>query len=47
MRKAYIKSYDGETKWMNFLIEDIDLLKKYDEIWNKVDNGINKEFVQL
>ena len=25
---AYIKSYDGETKWMNFLIKDGDLLKR-------------------
>ena len=25
----YIKSYDGQTKWMYFLIEDDDLLKKY------------------
>ena len=25
---AYLKSYDDETKWMNFLIKDDDLLKK-------------------
>ena len=25
---AYLKSYDGETKWMNFLIKDDNLLKK-------------------
>ena len=24
---AYVKSYDGQTKWMYFLIEDDDLLK--------------------
>ena len=24
---AYVKSYDGETEWMYFLIEDDDLLK--------------------
>ena len=24
---AYVKSYDGQTKWMFFLIEDEDLLK--------------------
>ena len=23
------KSYDGQTKWMDFLIEDNDLLEKY------------------
>ena len=33
---AYIKSYDGQTKWMYFLIEDEDLLKKHNTIWNKV-----------
>ena len=25
---AYVKSYDGQTKWMYYLIEDDDLLKK-------------------
>ena len=25
---AYVKSYDGQTKWMYFLIEDDDLLRK-------------------
>ena len=25
---AYVKSYDGQTKWMYFLIGDDDLLKK-------------------
>ena len=25
---AYVKSYDGQTKWMYFLIEDDDLLKE-------------------
>ena len=32
---AYVKSYDGQTKWMYFLIEDGDLLEKYDSIWIK------------
>ena len=26
---AYVKSYDGQTRWMYFLIEDDDLLEKY------------------
>ena len=31
---AYVKGYDGETKWMCFgLIEDHDLLKTYNGIW--------------
>ena len=25
----YVKSYDSQTKWMCFLIEDNDLLEKY------------------
>ena len=33
---AYEKSYDGQTKWMYFLIEDDDLLQKYNTIWDKV-----------
>ena len=41
---AYVKSYDGQTKWMHFLIQDDDLLEKYNAIWNKVSAYINKEF---
>ena len=40
---AYIKSYDGQTKWTYFLIED-DLLEKYNSIWDKVSADIKKEF---
>ena len=39
---AYVKSYDGETEWMTFLIRDDNLMKKYDDIWNKVTNSIKK-----
>ena len=41
---AYLKGYDGETKWVYFLIEDDDLLKKYSDNWNKVSNNINEDF---
>ena len=34
--RAYVRSYDGQTKWMYFLIEDDDLLEKYNTIWSKV-----------
>ena len=37
---AYLKLYDGLTKWMYFLIEDNDLLEKYNIIWGKVSAGI-------
>ena len=33
---AYVNYYDGQTKWMYFLIEDHDLLKIYNTDWNKV-----------
>ena len=41
---VYVKSYDGKTKWMYFLIEDDDLLEKYNTIWDKVSADIKKEF---
>ena len=37
---AYVKSHDGKTKWMYFLIEDDVLLKEYSGIWNKVNSSI-------
>ena len=40
----YVKSYDGLTKWMYFLIKVDDLLEKYNTIWDKVSAGIKKEF---
>ena len=41
---AYIGSCDGQTKWMYFLIEDNDLLKKYNTIWDKVSVNITRQF---
>ena len=41
---AYVKSYDGKTKWMYYLIEDYDLLKKYNTIRDEVSADIEKEF---
>ena len=38
--KAYVKSYNGQTKWMSFLIEDDDLLEKCNNIWDKVSDDI-------
>ena len=40
---ACVKCYDAEAKWMIFLIKYDDLLKKYNDIWNKVSNNIKKE----
>ena len=38
---TYVKSYDGQTKWMYFLIEDEE---KYNTNWDKVSADIKKEF---
>ena len=39
---AYVKSYDRQTKWMHFLIEEDDVLEKYNIIWEKVIPDIKK-----
>ena len=38
------KCYDGQSKWMYFLIENDDLIKKYNTIWDKFGADIKKEF---
>ena len=40
---AYVKSYDGQTKWIYFLIEDKDLIKKQNTIQDKVSADIKKD----
>ena len=40
-RTAYMKSYDEQTKWMYFLIEDDDLLEQCKTI---VSADVRKEF---
>ena len=37
---AYVKSYDRQTKWMYFMVEDNDLLEEYTTIWDKVSADI-------
>ena len=39
---AYVKSYDGRTKCVYFLIENGDLLEKYNTILDKVSADIKK-----
>lgn len=41
---VYVKSYDGQTRWMHFLIEDKNLRQKYNSISDKVSADIEKEF---
>ena len=33
--RVYVKGFAGQTKWMYFLIEDDDLLEKYNISWDK------------
>ena len=41
-KKAYVKSYDYETKWRYFLFEYYELLTKYSDILNKISNSIKE-----
>ena len=41
---TYVKSYDGQTKWLYFLTENDDLLEKYNTIWDKTTADMEKEF---
>ena len=39
----YRRDFD-ETKYMSFLIKDIEFLEKYNEIWDKVSKVIKTAF---
>ena len=41
---TYVKRSDGQTKWMYYLIEDDELLAKYNTIWDRVSADIKKQF---
>ena len=41
---ACVKIYDGQIKWMHFLIEDDELLEKYNTISDKASADIKKGF---
>ena len=38
----YVKSCNGQTKWMYFLIKDDDLLDKYNPIPEKVSSDLKE-----
>ena len=40
---AYVKIYDGQTKWMYILIEDGDLIEIYNTIRDKISADIKKK----
>ena len=44
---AFVKGYDGQTKWTYFLIEDDELLEKYSAIWDRVSTNIKKLIASL
>ena len=41
---TYVRSYDDQTKWIYFFIEDNDLLEKCNTFLYKVITNIKKEF---
>ena len=42
---AYVKSYDGQAKWIDFFIEDDEFLGKFNNnILDQVSTDIKKEF---
>ena len=41
---AYAKGYDEKTKWKYFLIEDDELVEKYNTILDKISANLKKEF---
>ena len=40
---AYVKSYDSQTIWIYFLIENDDLLEKINIIWDKIEKEFDGE----
>ena len=43
-KSAFVKCYNGQTKWMCFEIEDDDVLEKYNTIYDNDTVDIIKEF---
>ena len=41
---AYAKYFDQNSKYMNLLVNDKEILKKYNDIRNKIKSQIKKEF---
>ena len=41
---AYVKYFDKNTKYMNFLGNDEEILEKYNKIWDEIKNLFNKNF---
>ena len=41
---AYAKYFNKNNKYMNLLVNDKEILEKYNKIWNKIKSLIKKEF---
>ena len=41
---AYVKRYDGQTKWIHFWLKMMTEDKKYNNTWDKVSADMEKEF---
>ena len=41
---AFAKYFDSNNKYMNILVYDKELLKKYNAVWDKINNLFKKEF---
>ena len=41
----YIKHFDSNKKFLNFLVNNKELLKKYNAIWDKISNLLKKSFI--
>ena len=42
---AYAKHFDKNNKYVNLLVNDKKMLKKYSEIWNKIKSLIKKKLI--
>ena len=41
---AYAKYFDKNIKYMNLLVNDKEILEKYNKIWNRIKTLIKKAF---
>ena len=41
---GYVKYFDNNNKYMNFLVYDKEILKHYKKIWDKIKALFKKEF---
>ena len=44
---GYDKYFDSNNKYMNVLIHDKELIKRYNAIWNKISNLLKIEFSSM